>query len=60
MERKSLTKPYRLLYKDELIINKDYLVAQIGYTYPAKNILSAEFDTKEGIEAFVVENKLSN
>jgi len=60
MDRKELSKKYRILYDtNSYIINNDYLNEQVGYTYPAINILSEEFNTKKELEKFVSDNKLS-
>ena len=54
----NLTKPYRLLYKDNEIVNLDYKDYQTGHTYPAFDLSAEEFDTLEELEDFVDKNNL--
>ncbi len=54
-----LTKPYRLLYYNNEIINVfDYKEPQTGHTYPAFNISYAEFDTYQELIQFIEANQL--
>ena len=55
---KRLTKKYRVIYRDSVIINENYLMPQSGVTYPGNEAQSAEFDSLEEIESFIENNNL--
>ena len=55
---KTLTKKYWVRYQGNEILNEDYKDEQTGYCNVGAGIESAEFDTIEELETFVIENGL--
>ena len=53
-----LTKQFWVLHQDGAILNKDYRDIQSGECNVGAGILSAEFDTIEDLEAYVMKNSL--
>ena len=54
----NLIKKYRLLYKDNQIINQDYLNEQTGTTYPAPDVQTFETDLLIELQQFINDNNL--
>ena len=54
----NLIKKYRLLYKDNQIINQDYLNEPTGTTYPAPDVQTFETDLLIELQQFINDNNL--
>ena len=53
-----LTKKFRLVFKDNLIINSDCLIEQTGKTYPGWDIQYYESDNLIDIQQFILNKNL--